>query len=131
MTFTWATLGLLDFIESKKIVFFELAWRSTQWALGHSSTLIIFSLFTLVLKLSFSITLSSFAEKRLAEVTSSLEETLRILKSRQAKDPDFELAITAFAKVEAARAKSDSAEGKVADVKRGPVQARIRKLLNA
>ena len=75
--------------------------------------------------------LASYAEKRLAEVTSGLEETLRILKSRQAKDPDFELAITAFAKAEAARAKSDSSEGKVADVKRGPVQTRIRKLLKA
>lgn len=48
---------------NRKIAFFELVWRSTQWALGHSFTLILFSLLTLVLKLSFSIILSSFAEK--------------------------------------------------------------------
>lgn len=40
----------------------KLIWRSSQWALGHSLTLILFSVFALLLKSTIPINLSIYAE---------------------------------------------------------------------
>ncbi|MDJ1498047.1 hypothetical protein QNI19_34210 [Cytophagaceae bacterium DM2B3-1] len=40
----------------------KLIWRSSQWALGHSVSLILFSFFALLLKAIFPIYISSYAE---------------------------------------------------------------------
>ena len=42
--------------------FGRLVWRSSQWALGHSATLIIFSAFALLLKSAVPFSLSEWAE---------------------------------------------------------------------
>lgn len=71
----------------------------------------------------------TFVRKRTAEVVMDTEETLRLLKARRAKDPEFERDIADFADNEAKHAKEDPAEGEV-EQKRGPVQTRVHKLLN-
>lgn len=40
----------------------KLIWRSSQWALGHSASLILFSCFALLLKSSLPLDLSTYAE---------------------------------------------------------------------
>ena len=71
----------------------------------------------------------AFVRKRTTEVVTNMEETLKLLKAKRAKDPEFEQAIAEFADSEARYAKQDPAEGKV-EQKRGPVQTRVHKLLN-
>lgn len=46
-----------------RLTFLPLVWTSTQWALGHSAVMILFSLFILVLKFSLSLTMSEFTEQ--------------------------------------------------------------------
>jgi len=65
----------------------------------------------------------AFVRKRTAEVAMNMEETLKLLKARRAKDPEFERAIAEFADGEASYGKADPAEGEV-ERKRGPAQAR-------
>lgn len=71
----------------------------------------------------------ALVDKRTAEVARSMEETLKVLRARKVKDPDFERAIEEFADSEATYAKEDPAEGEVKQ-KRGPVQTRVHDLLN-
>ncbi len=70
-----------------------------------------------------------FVRKRTAEVVMKMEETLKLLKAGRAEDPGFEHAIAAFADSEGSNARGDPAEGEV-ERRRGPVQARVHKLLN-
>lgn len=58
-----AAISVLASDKSKhKISFHKLVWRSSQWALGHSVSLIIFSIFALLLKAVFPFELSRYAE---------------------------------------------------------------------
>lgn len=70
-----------------------------------------------------------FVQKRTAEVAANMEDTLKLLKARKAEDPKFERAIADFADSEARYAKHDPAEGAV-EQKRGPMQAKVHRLLN-
>jgi ABC-type transporter Mla subunit MlaD len=70
-----------------------------------------------------------FVSKRTAEIATTMEQTLKLLKASRAEDPDFERAIAEFADSEANYAKADPAEGAV-EPRRGPVQARVHKLLH-
>ena len=74
----------------------------------------------------------TYVHQQTAEVAMNLEETLKLLKANQAKDPEFESAIAAFAESESRHAKDDPAEGKAKfKVKRGPLQAKVRGMLSA
>ncbi len=70
-----------------------------------------------------------FVRKRTTEIATNMEETLKLLKARRAKDPNFERAISEFADSEASYAKEDPAEGEV-EQKHGPMQTRVHDLLN-
>lgn len=48
--------------KSNKIGLSKLLWRSSQWALGHSVTLLLFSAFALLLKSALPLNLSAYAE---------------------------------------------------------------------
>ncbi|POR27946.1 hypothetical protein BWK58_03995 [Flavobacterium columnare] len=48
--------------RSNKIGLGKLLWRSSQWALGHSISLLLFSAFALLLKSTLPLNLSSYAE---------------------------------------------------------------------
>jgi predicted DNA-binding protein len=52
-----------------------------------------------------------FVSKRTTEVATNMEETLKLLKARRAKDPEFERAIVEFADGEASHAMENPAEG--------------------
>jgi hypothetical protein len=71
----------------------------------------------------------AYVRQRTTEVATNMEETLKLLKARRAKDPEFERAIAEFVDSEASYAKKDPAEGNVKQ-KRGPVQTRVHGLLN-
>ena len=71
----------------------------------------------------------AFVRQRTTEVATNMEETLKLLKARRAKDPEFERAIAEFVDSEASYAMEDPAEGQV-EQKRGPVQTRVHGLLN-
>jgi hypothetical protein len=47
---------------NNKIKIHTLIWRSSQWALGHSASLILFSCFALLLKSALPSTISNYAE---------------------------------------------------------------------
>ena len=47
---------------TNKIKLPALIWRSSQWALGHSVSLILFSCFALLLKSALPLTISAYAE---------------------------------------------------------------------
>lgn len=47
---------------NNKIKMPKLIWRSSQWALGHSVSLIIFSCFALLLKSTLPVNISNYAE---------------------------------------------------------------------
>jgi hypothetical protein len=46
----------------------KLIWRSSQWALGHSVTLILFSCFALLLKSALPVSISGYAEMAVGPV---------------------------------------------------------------
>ncbi len=71
----------------------------------------------------------AFVRKRTHEVATNLEETLKLLRQRGGKDPGFERAIAEFANGEASHSRADPAEGRV-EQKRGPVQTRVRAMLD-
>jgi hypothetical protein len=82
-----------------------------------------------------------YVRRRNREVERNLESTLASLRAYRERDPDFEQAITAFAKAEARYGKEDPAEGEVVVGKlvngqlvdepaSGPVQTEIRQLLD-
>ncbi|MFK7049757.1 MULTISPECIES: hypothetical protein [Flavobacterium] len=48
--------------KSNKISLGKLLWRSSQWAMGHSVSLLIFSAFALLLKSTLPLNLSTYAE---------------------------------------------------------------------
>jgi hypothetical protein len=48
--------------KNNKIKLHTLIWRSSQWALGHSISLILFSCIALLLKSALPSTISSYAE---------------------------------------------------------------------
>lgn len=48
--------------SNNKIKLGKLIWRSSQWALGHSVSLILFSFFALLLKSTLPLDISSYAE---------------------------------------------------------------------
>jgi hypothetical protein len=48
--------------KDNKIGLTKLLWRSSQWAMGHSLTLLLFSAFALLLKSSLPLNLSTYAE---------------------------------------------------------------------
>jgi hypothetical protein len=48
--------------KNNKISLAKLLWQSSQWALGHSVTLLIFSAFALLLKSTLPLNLSTYAE---------------------------------------------------------------------
>jgi nickel/cobalt exporter len=47
---------------NKRIKMSKLIWRSSQWALGHSVSLILFSFFALILKSTLPLNISDYAE---------------------------------------------------------------------
>jgi len=53
---------------SNKIKTAKLIWRSSQWALGHSVSLIIFSVLALALKSALPLDISSYAEMAVGPV---------------------------------------------------------------
>lgn len=53
---------------NNKIKMHTLIWRSSQWALGHSVTLILFSCFALLLKSALPIYISTYAEMAVGPV---------------------------------------------------------------
>lgn len=71
----------------------------------------------------------AYVHKRTTEVAMNMEETLKLLKQRTAKDPNYERAIAEFADDEATFAKQDPAEGEI-EQNRGRMQTRIHELLN-
>lgn len=71
-----------------------------------------------------------FVRKRTTEVVADMEETLKLLKGKSAEDRDFERAISTFAESEAKYAKEDPTEGQIKH-KHGPLQSKVRDLLNA
>jgi len=71
-----------------------------------------------------------FVRKRTTEVVADIEETLKLLKKKTAEDRDFERAISEFAEGEAKYGKEDPMEGRVKNTP-GPLQSRVRNLLNA
>jgi nickel/cobalt exporter len=48
--------------RDNKIGLTKLLWRSSQWAMGHSVTLLLFSAFALLLKSALPLNLSTYAE---------------------------------------------------------------------
>lgn len=48
--------------KDNKIGLAKLLWRSSQWAMGHSVTLLLFSAFALLLKSALPLNLSTYAE---------------------------------------------------------------------
>ena len=48
--------------NNQKMKLRKLIWRSSQWALGHSFSLILFSIFALLLKAIFPFQISTYAE---------------------------------------------------------------------
>lgn len=48
--------------SNNKIKMSKLIWRSSQWALGHSTSLILFSCFALLLKSTLPLYISDYAE---------------------------------------------------------------------
>ncbi|MBA0883448.1 hypothetical protein [Flavobacterium undicola] len=48
--------------KDNKIGLSKLLWRSSQWAMGHSVTLLLFSVFALLLKSAIPLNLSTYAE---------------------------------------------------------------------
>ena len=82
-----------------------------------------------------------FVRKRSTEVEHKLESTLAALRAYRERDPDFEWALSSFARAEAQHGKLDPAEGEVVvgdlvdgqlveTPEGGPVRQEIRKLLN-
>jgi predicted transcriptional regulator len=81
-----------------------------------------------------------FVRKRSTEVEHKLESTLAALRAYRERDPDFEWAVSSFARAEVEHAKQDPAEGEVAvgdlvegqlvETAGGPVRQEIRKLLD-
>ncbi len=69
-----------------------------------------------------------YLESRSATVEAELEEILRRVRAYRKVDPNFESAIVRFADAEAAFAKNDPAEGKVAS-SAGPAQKLVRDLI--
>jgi ABC-type transporter Mla subunit MlaD len=76
-----------------------------------------------------------FIEKQAAEVESNLEALLQQIRDYRKRDPDFVEAIRETARAEAqaqARGQRDPAQGTIYEIsepERGPVQARLRELL--
>jgi nickel/cobalt exporter len=53
---------------NNKIRTSKLIWRSSQWALGHSVSLILFSIFALLLKSALPLNISTYAEMAVGPV---------------------------------------------------------------
>lgn len=73
---------------------------------------------------------SNLIKQKGLELESELEETLKKLRSYREKDPDFEQAITTFARAEAEEAGHDPVEG-VIPQSLGTVQTEVRELFHA
>jgi len=69
-----------------------------------------------------------YVEQKGREIEHELESTLKKLRAHRRKDPNFERSIGAFVGAEASL--SDPAEGR-AEIARGPVQAKVLRLLHA